>query len=125
MSNGWSPEEKVIVGGVVVPQSTTAAISQEFKLTSGASERLVIAVVASAVSGGTVDLKLQTAINDQAWSDVKSTTIAASGVAYIRLLAEASGDQSVLPLLSKGRVVAVTGAGESITVSNVFVLQPK
>jgi hypothetical protein len=84
----------------------------------------MVVVISGTAAGGAVDLKLQTAVNGNSWTDVKATTLTGVGVAYIRLLAEAAADQAVMPLLSKCRIVATTGVGESIVVNSLLVLQP-
>jgi hypothetical protein len=125
MSNGWYTDDQVLVAGVAIPASqTNAPVSKEFKITAGGALNMAVAIVASAVTG-TVDLKLQSSVNGQDWVDAKATTIAAPGVAYIKLLASAAADQPALPLLGKGRIVATTAGGEAITVSSIVVLQAK
>ena len=124
MSNGWSPDEKVLSGGVSLAASQTdAPISFDFKLTAGgATEALIVAVTGTA-AGGAVDIKLQTAVDGISWVDSKATTLTGAGTAYIPLLAEKAADQAFFPMLSKARVVATTGAGESLVVTSVQVLQ--
>jgi hypothetical protein len=125
MSNGWSPVEHVLRAGISIAASQTEApISGEFRVTAGGAHEAMVIVIAGTAAGGAVDLKLQTAVNGNAWTDVKATTLTGAGVAYIRLLAEAAADQAVMPLLSKCRVVATTGGGESIVVDSLLVLQP-
>ena len=124
MSNGWTPVEQVLRAGISVPQSQTdAAISNEFKVTAHGSCRMVIAV-SGVAAGGSVDIKLQSSAVGSNWVDIKSTTLSGTGVAYIKLLVEDSADQSVLPLLSKCRLVVTTGVGESLVVNSLVVLQP-
>lgn len=120
--NGYPARDRVLGSAAVVPASQTdAPVSQEVPVTAGGSLNMVVAVKATAVTG-TVDLKLQTAVSDS-WVDVKATTIAAPGYAYIRVNVQTTADQAVLPLLGKVRVVATTGGGEDITVSNVWFFQ--
>jgi len=121
--NGWPAKERVKAGGVSVPASETDfPVSQEVPLSAAGALRMVVAITASSVTG-TVDLKLQSSVVSGEWVDAKSTTISAAGTVYIKLLAEAAGDQTYLPLLNKARIVATTGAGEDITVSSVLFIQ--
>jgi hypothetical protein len=85
---------------------------------------MVLKITTSAATVvGTVTVKLQSAIGSD-WVDMKSTTIASAGSVYLRLNIEVAGDQSVLPMLAKGRVVlTTTNAGDSITLSGIQVLQ--
>ena len=124
MSNGWSPQERVLHGNTsLVASQSNIPVSQEFKVSAGGSCRMVLAINASECTG-TVDLKLQTSSGGSTWADSKATTIAAAGRVYLRLAIEISADQTYLPLLAKCRLVATTGAGETITISSVEVLQP-
>lgn len=121
--NGWSPTDYGIPGAVVGVVANQAA-SKEFPITARGALTLVIKVTVSDVTNvGTQTLKLQTAIGND-WVDSKSTTFTASGSSYIKLLSEAAGDQTYLPLLSKGRVVLTqTNAGDEATITKVEVLQ--
>ena len=123
----WSPAPQGLGPTVVGASSTGTPVSKEFAITSfGASQALVIKVTTSSATVTTgVTLKLQSAM-DSDWVDAKSATVTTSaspGIYYITLLGTKSADQTYLPLLSKGRVVAVTGAGDAVTVTGVYVLQ--
>jgi hypothetical protein len=120
--NGYPAKDRALGTSVVLGASlTNSPISQEVPVTAGGSRNMVVAVLATAVTG-TVDLMLQTAVSD-AWVDVKAATISAAGYAYIRVNVQTTADQAVLPLLGKVRVVATTGGGEALTVSNVWFFQ--
>ncbi len=125
MSNGWSPEEfRLAETKAVIANTADQVVSKEFKLTAQGAKSIVIIATASAVAGGTITLKLQTA-TDSVWVDSKTFTIAAAGKAYLKLLCEAAADQTYLPLLAKGRIVATTPAAVTGTFTGMEVLQGK
>jgi len=123
MSNGWSPRS-IEIARTYSGVQTNNPISAEFPITAGGSRNMVLKITTSAATVvGTVTVKLQSAIGSD-WVDMKSTTIASAGSVYLRLNIEVAGDQSVLPMLAKGRVVlTTTNAGDSITLSGIQVLQ--
>lgn len=125
MANGWSAQE------VQLPVSATTLgasvsnipVTKEYRISAGGAKDMVLKITASAaVVGAGITAKLQTAIGSD-WVDSKTVAITTAGTYYIKLLAEASGDQTYLPLLNLGRVVLTTGAGSSVTVSKVELLQ--
>lgn len=122
--NGWACKEVAItrpVTGVV----TAEAVTSEFAITAGGALNGVIKVTVSGVTQvGTITPTFQTA-NGSDWVTVKAgTAITASGIQYIRWNIEVAGDQAVLPLLNKGRiVVTTTNAADAVTFSSVEVLQ--
>lgn len=83
-----------------------------------------VRVTATVVATG-VTLKLQTRFSkDEAWQDSAAAITVANGftgVKTFRLLDTVAGDQQYLPLRPEARIVAVTGAGDSITVDAVWV----
>lgn len=120
--NGYPAKDRALGSAVpVLASQTDAPVSQEVPVTAGGSLNMIVAIKAIAVTG-TVDLKLQTAVSDS-WVDVKTATTSAAGYAYIRVNVQNTADQAVLPLLGKARVVATTGVGEDIVVSNVWFFQ--
>lgn len=125
MSNGWSPfpsSKKATVD--VIANTADQIVSADFKITAGGAKDMVVIVTTTALAGGTVTFKLQTA-TDSVWVDSKTFTTAAAGKSYLKLLCNAAADQTYLPLLAKGRIVATTPAGVTATVSLVEVLQAK
>lgn len=123
--NGWAPNDYKL--GNLLPFSgivTNSVLTKEFPITASGARHMVLKINVSAVTNvGTQTLKLQTAIGND-WVDSKSATFTADGNVYIKLLAEASGDQTHLPLLNKGRVVlSQTNGGDAATVNSVEVLQ--
>jgi hypothetical protein len=125
MSNGWSGNDIAVTGIVVAGVQSNAPVTKETTDTAGgALNGILKLVVADVTQVGTITPKLQTAIGND-WVDVKSgTAITAAGIQYIRWNIEVSGDQAVLPLLNKVRVVVTTtDAADTVTVSSCTILQ--
>lgn len=124
--NGWSPIQMATgkpVSGVVTDSPVTKADGAP--VTAGGSLNGIVKITYTGVTQvGTITPKVQTA-NGSDWVDVKSgTAITAAGSQYIRWNIEVAGDQAVLPLLSKVRVVVTTtNAGDAITFSSIELLQ--
>lgn len=123
--NGWSAKEISLQNKAVSGVKTNEPLSLEAAVTAGGALNGIIKLtVASVTQVGTITPKLQTA-NGSDWVDVKSgSAITASGIQYIRWNIEVSGDQSVLPLLNKLRVVVTTtNSGDALTVTSCELLQ--
>lgn len=122
MSNGYAPGDYTIAQTVGASQ-TDQVVSKIYPITAGGSIHHAVVLDVSAVTAATgITAKLQTGIGST-WQDSKTVAITGNGRFYIKLLAEAAGDQTYLPLLRNGRVVITTGAGDSVTVDAVNVLQ--
>lgn len=117
---------------VTIPASQTAGVltgnaaSDGFAIPAFMAKGWCCDITVSATTVATgVTLKLQTRFSaDQSWQDSSSTVSVANGFTgtkTIRLLDTVSADQAYLPLRPLGRVVAVTGAGDSITVTSVII----
>lgn len=125
--NGWSAKDYALNsgnGGTSLGASVSnSPVSKEFPVTAGGAIHMAIKIVASAatVAAG-ITAKLQTAIGSD-WVDSKTVAVTAAGNFYIKLNVEVAGDQTFLPLLNKGRIVITSGAGDSVTISEVDVLQ--
>lgn len=124
--NGWSAKDVTLATGQVVGASQTDAvisISDGYAITANGALNCVVKVKLSSVTVGTaITAKLQTAIGSD-WVDSKTASVSGNGAVYIKLQTAASGDQTYLPLLNKGRVVLTTGSGDTATVDSVEVLQ--
>lgn len=122
--NGWYPRDVKKNGLAALGASLTdSAISEIFPITAGGARMMAIKIKASAVTvGGGITAKLQSGIN-QEFVDSKTVAIAANGNVYIKLLAEAAGDQTFLPLLRSGRIVITTGVGSAVTIDSIQVVQ--
>lgn len=124
--NAWPPKK---ISANTVPISVGASesnivVSSRFPITAGGSKALVIAAKVSGVTVGTgITLKLRSSIGDQTAEDSKTAAVTGNGMAYIKLLAEAAGDQAFLPLLSIGQVVISTGTGSAVVVEDVWAIQ--
>lgn len=121
---GYSPINEANGGAPISGVVTNQPVSKEFPVTAGGSLHFVAKITAAAVtSAGTITAKLQTAIGND-WVDSKTVVISATGIFYIKLNVEVAGDQTFLPLLSKGRVViTTTNASDAVTITAVNVLQ--
>lgn len=122
--SGWSNQDYGIVqtSGAVLANNP---ISKEYPVTAEGAKYCAIKITVSGVTVvGAITAKLQSAIGSD-WVDSKTVAITATGSFYIKLLSEAAGDQTYLPLLNKARVVvSSTNAGDVYTVTSVEVLQP-
>jgi hypothetical protein len=125
MANGYAVGDSIGLMGVSVSGVVAnSPISREYPITAGGSLHHVVKIEASGVTVvGSITAKLQTAIGTD-WVDSKTVAITGNGSFYIKLLAEAAGDQSFLPLLNRGRlVITTTNAGDMATIAAVFRLQ--
>jgi hypothetical protein len=123
--NGWSAKSVGLANVQVSGVATNRPVTVEFPNSAGGALNGIIKLVVSGVTQvGTITPKLQTA-NGSDWVDVKSgAAITAAGIQYIRWNIEVAGDQAVLPLLNKCRVVVTTtNAGDIVTVDLCEVLQ--
>jgi|TARA_R110000868_G_scaffold411428_1_gene703890 hypothetical protein len=123
--NGWSAKSVGLANVQVSGVATNRPVTVEFPNSAGGALNGIIKLVVSGVTQvGTITPKLQTA-NGNDWVDVKSgAAITAAGIQYIRWNIEVAGDQAVLPLLNKCRVVVTTtNAGDIVTVDLCEVLQ--
>lgn len=121
--NGWAAKDSALLASNSIGASqSNVPVTKEFAIYSGgATEGMVVEVVVTAVTDTTgITAKLQTGIGSR-WVDVKSVAIEATGSVYIRVINPQ--DEAVMPLLNKGRVVVSTGTGDSVTISEVNVLQ--
>lgn len=125
MSNGWSANDISITGTIVSGVQANFPITKEDRVSAGGALNGIVKLKVSAVTQvGTITPKVQTA-NGNDWVDVKSgAAITADGIQYIRWNIEVAGDQAVLPLLNKLRVVlTTTNAGDTLAVDLCEFLQ--
>lgn len=123
--NGWSAKSVALNNKAISGVVTNDPITVEFPNSAhGALNGIIKLKVSGVTQVGTITPKLQTA-NGSDWVDVKNgTAITAAGIQYIRWNIEVAGDQAVLPLLNKCRVVATTtNAGDALTIDLIEVLQ--
>ena len=124
-AGGWVAKQRLLNRTTqVLGASVTQAVSDVFPISPPGALALVVAVDISAITS-TVELELQTNLGteDSNWVTAKSVAVSATGRAYIRMLSEAPGDQAQLPLLTNGRIRAVCGGGDAITITSIQVLQ--
>lgn len=123
--NGWSAKDVAITGKALSGVGANTPATVEFPISAGGALNGIIKLKVSGVTQvGTITPKLQTA-NGSDWVDVKSgAAITANGIQYIRWNIEVAGDQAVLPLLNRCRVVVTTtNASDALTIDLCEVLQ--
>lgn len=123
--NGYSAKDVAIPSKAISGVVTNEPLTAEFNFTAAGSLNGIIKLkVASVTQVGTITPKLQAA-NGSDWVDIKSgSAITAAGSTYIRWNIEVAADQSVLPMLNKGRVVLTTTNGsDALTVVSCEILQ--
>ena len=124
--NGYSPsfDLKLNNTSAITGVVTKQVISKEENVTASGSRHFVVKVKVSGVThAGTQTITLQTAIGSD-WVDSKTATFTAAGDVYIKLLVEASGDQTYLPLLNRVRVcLTQTSSSDVATIDSVEFLQ--
>ncbi len=125
MSNGWAAEQIGIDGKIVAGVVTAFPVTRESRVSAGGALNGIVKLSVSGVAQtGTITPKVQTA-NGSDWVDVKSgSSITADGIQYIRWNIEVTGDQAVLPLLNRIRVVmTTTNSSDSVTIDYCEFLQ--
>lgn len=125
MANGWSADSLLNSASAITvgASQSNSVLSKEYAVTARGALHHVVAIDVSAATVATgITAKLQSAIGST-WQDSKTVAITTTGRVYIKLNVEVTGDQTFLPLLNKARIVVTTGAGDSVTVSAVQVLQ--
>lgn len=123
--NGYSANDIALPSKIVSGIVTNEPLTKEERISYGGSRNGILKLKVSGVTQvGTITPKVQTA-NGSDWVDVKSgAAITANGIQYIRWNIEVAGDQAVLPLLNKMRVVVTTtNAGDALTVDLCEFLQ--
>lgn len=122
--NAWSPNSATLPNlSPIGASQSNVPISKKFPITAGGSKNLVVCITVSAVTGSP-DLILRSSIGSGTPVVAKTVQCAAGpGNYYIKLNSDVAGDQTALPLLSLGEVVASTDAGEALTVTAVQTLQ--
>jgi hypothetical protein len=119
-----------LLGGaaLTVPASLTKEpVSKQVRVGGrGATHMVVDVKVSAATVAAGVNLILQDSQDGgTTWNDKKSTAVADAftGWKTQTYLAEVAGDQTHLPFRGLVRVVATTGAGDSVTISDVIITQ--
>lgn len=133
MAVGYKTEPVLLKGAIqTLGASVTArAVSNPFKITYEGSRNLrVDVVVDSATAGSGVTVVLQDAPfrSDVAtdWQTKKSATVSTTAsrtIVSITINVEVTGDQTYCPLRPHGRIVATTGAGDALVISDIRVMQ--
>lgn len=126
MSNGYSPKS-ILKSALSVGASETDSVVAESGLSASGSRTLRVDIKAdSVVVGGGITLQLQQLVVDE-WKDLSSANssvaITADGTYTIKMSDVISADQADMPLAKQLRVVVTTGAGSSLVLSSVLLLQ--
>ena len=124
MAIGYSAKPAILQNASVSGVVTNQVVTSPWPVSTNGSIHHVVKIVTAGVTVvGSVVAKLQSAIGSD-WVDSKTVTISGNGVFYIKLLAEATGDQTYLPLLNQARVVlTTTNAGDAVIISDIEILQ--
>lgn len=114
---------------VAVAESlTNQVVSQIFPISYMGSKNIRVKVKVSAITvAAAIDFKLQhidDAVSGTWLSQSKSAvSLTATGDKYLTFNVEVAGDQADLPLMPHGRIVVTTGAGDSVSISSIKVMQ--
>lgn len=123
----YTANEVVLSPAITVGASqTNKVVSKIFAVSALGSKNLRVKVTsASTTVAAAISFKLQHASSDGDTfiTTTKSTSITADGDFYLTLNAEVAGDQAELPLQVQARVVVTTGAGDSVKITSVKVMQ--
>jgi hypothetical protein len=125
MSNKAYQNAEVLLNATAttVGASTTGAVSEVVDLSAEDCLNGFVDITVSAItdSSGGIKFRVQDSSDGGTnWNTVKeSAAITATGLKNIRWNVQNTTDQGYTPLRKKMRVVAVTGASDSITVSSV------
>lgn len=124
--SSWNARERLAANpsdGITLGASVTKQpLSLPTPVTADGAIHLVAAAKVSSFTGSPV-LLLQTSVDGSTWTDLKSSTVSATGVVTVSLAIEKAGDQTYLPLLSQVRLVGTTAGGEALVISDVWFLQ--
>jgi hypothetical protein len=132
MSGGYIADSVGLGSTAVGASATDTPVSKAFIVSAyGGTRGIRLEVqVSAATSAAAITAKLQHAVTkDGTWNDVGGTasvtvpTTAASTFYSIILNACDATDSPLFPLRPNGRVVVTTGAGDSVTVTDVRVIQ--
>jgi len=126
--NGYYPVEQILGNSPVTvgASQTLAQVSNEFRINPEGSLHFRIDVEVSAATVATgISLILQTTSGNDAasWVTAKSTTVTTTGLVSQSYVVEVAADQTYLPLRPKGKLLCTTGAGDSVTLSSIRIMQ--
>jgi len=122
MANAWIPKNQLKQANATVGASeTNLAISENFSITAGGSKHLVVSIECSGVTVAVgITAKLQSATNaGSSFEDAKTVAITGNDTFYIKFDKDVDTDL----LLSVGRVVITTGAGDAVTIDALNIIQ--
>lgn len=125
--NGYSPKSMIKATKVVGASEAGLQVSESMGLTAGGSCSLRVDIKVEAVTvGAGITFKLQHMVVDT-FKDLSSANssvaITANGTYSLKMNVNIAADQVDMPLAKQIRVVAVTGAGSAVTISQMQLLQ--
>jgi len=131
--SGYIPQDVLLnkTAQVVGASATDQVVSKEFRISANGAKFLVVDLVVSAitVSAG-IDFELQTTagvdhLGNEKWIATGKAAVAltAVGMKTLSFNNGLAADAAFLPLRPKARVVVTSGAGDTVTVANVFISQ--
>jgi len=128
MAGIWKRNDEVFGGASVSlgASETNTVVSKHFLLTPEAAlSALRVDIVASSVTASAgITAKVQQRVADS-WVDVTGLSVAITTAGTVTILMNGrdstAGVFAVLPLSNTARVVVSTGAGDAVSIDNVFV----
>lgn len=115
MSNSWSP--KPLLDAPVTVTNALKEVATAQILASGATERLILVIKATAVSGGTSSLQLNSGIGNETKTTNVSHNINATGLHTVDI--PVTG-QVILPNAS---IVVNAAGGKTVTIEQIWIIQ--
>jgi hypothetical protein len=107
----------------VAASQTNSVVSEVVQLSTTTARALVVELNLSAITvAAAVTAKIQHSMDGTTFADVGTPgnlALTTTGLKYIDLLDTLAADAAVMPVRPYMRVVITTGAGDSVTVSNI------
>lgn len=127
MSDGYKFKNVVKDGAsqVVGASATNQVVSNVFPMSTQDSLYFLAKIVCTTVTAAAgITAKLQESWNGATWEDVGNraqVSVTTDGNFEISILATDSSDAAQLPIWALGRIVVTTGAGDAVTVTEVWI----
>lgn len=127
MSDGYKSVSMLLAGAAqaVAQSQTNQAVTKSFMMSSEDSLFFLAKIKTSSTTvAAAITAKLQESYDGSTWEDVGSpanVSITGDGTFEISLNNGVAADAAVLPTWQHCRVVVTTGAGDSVTIDNVWV----
>jgi hypothetical protein len=128
--NGYYSKEVLRQENAVISGAATTVVSQEFRISPQGSLNFRVDVVVDSMTIATgVNFELFTTSGvdkdgNEDWQEAAKTVAFSSNGSYtLTFLVAKTTDQQYLPLRPKGRIVVNSGAGDSLTVKSIRIMQ--